>query len=304
MLRYLAIYVFLAIAFLACQPKPQLPEDIVTLEKQVQAEPTNVIVTQLLDLFTKWLNEHPEKSPMRKVVLEKQLKLSTEHLRYPYSLSALQGLLIDYNDDAETPDRLLQIGQILEQTNKTVAAQALHQSFVQKYPTHPKTAEINAKYPTTVPIDTFIQRIGESIFSDTTRAINENAAREYVDACEAYALVYHGTDAAAEYLHKASQTAASLRSNAKALALYDWLLRAYPNHERAAQALFLKAFAYDNNLHDIENARKLYTEFIQKYPNDKLAGDAQFLLENLGKSDDELLKALQEKAAQNQDTIQ
>lgn len=283
-----------------------LPEELIALEKEVAKQPTNDNVAKLLDQYTAWLKENPAKSPTQKEVLEKQLSLSVEHLRYPTALSALQGLLVDYPEDLTTPDRVLQLGDILTKTNKTVAAQVLYQSFVAKYPKHEKAVEINQQYPSTIPVDTFILNIGKQIFMDSTNVLNENAARQYVDACEAYALVNHGSDASAEYLHKASETARTLRSTAKALAIYDWILRAYPNHKRSAQALFLKGFTYDNDLKDYETARVAYTEFLQKYPNDEFASSAQFLLDNLGKSDDELLKALQEKAAQNKggDSVQ
>ncbi|HLF64221.1 MAG TPA: tetratricopeptide repeat protein [Saprospiraceae bacterium] len=279
---------------------------MIALEKEVAKSPTNANITQLIDLYAAWLQEHLESSKLQKAVLEKQVTVGTEHLRYAQALSALQTLLIDYPEDAETPDRLLKVGDILTKINKGVAAQVLYQSFAEKYPNHPQTAELTQKYPATMPVDTFILSIGKQIFGDTTNTLNENAARQYVDVCEAYALVYHGTDQAVEYLHKASETARTLRSTAKALAIYEWILRGYPDHKRSAQALFLKGFTYDNDLKDFETAKTVYTEFLRKYPNDEFASSAQFLLENLGKSDDELLKALQEKAAQNKsgDSIQ
>jgi TolA-binding protein len=168
-----------------------------------------------------------------------------------------------------------------------------------KYPNHARTAELSGKYPETVAIDTLMQNVAREIFRDST-SLNEMAARQYVDACEVYALVNPGTDASAEYLHKASETARTLRSTAKALAIYDWILKSYPEHKRSSQALFLKGFTYDNELRDYDKARIVYEEFLQKYPDDEFASSAQFLLENLGKSDDELLEALQKKAATQQ----
>jgi TolA-binding protein len=45
----------------------------------------------------------------------------------------------------------------------------------------------------------------------------------------------------------------------------------------------------------LDKAKAVYEEFLRKYPEDEFAGSAQFLLDNLGKSDDELLEALQKK---------
>lgn len=141
----------------------------------------------------------------------------------------------------------------------------------------------------------YINEVAEHVFNDTTGIIDEARAKQYIAACEAFALIHKGTDKGADYLYKATETLRALRQPEKCLAIYDQLIMDYPEHRRAAQALFLKGFTYDNDLGDYENARKYYEEFLAKYPNDDFASSAQFLLENLGKSDDELLQVLQSK---------
>ena len=74
-------------------------------------------------------------------------------------------------------------------------------------------------------------------------------------------------------------------------AIYDAIYTQYPQYEKAAQALFLKAFTYDNDLKDKGTAKALYEEFLQKFPNDDFADDTQFLLKNLGKNDEEIIKS-------------
>ncbi len=128
--------------------------------------------------------------------------------------------------------------------------------------------------------------------------INSTVARSYVDACMAYAVMYDGKGESAENLHKAAETARSLGEMDEALSMYDWIIDRYPNHPRTPQALFLKAFTYDSDLKEFDQARVYYTEFLEKYPNNDFAKSAEFLLENLGKDDEELLQILQEKAAQ------
>ena len=59
--------------------------------------------------------------------------------------------------------------------------------------------------------------------------------------------------------------------------------------------LFLQGFVYESQLHNIIRAKEAYTEFIRKYPRHQLAKDAQFSIENLGKSDEELIKMFEEK---------
>lgn len=297
MIRFSVLCCACLVVLSSCQEK--LPKDMIALEKGVASAPTNANVTKLVGLYDTWLQANPDLSPLRQNVLEKELSVSMDHQRYTSAVGALQALLIDYPEDPGTQDRLVELGGILAKTGKSAAAQTLFQCFVDKYPNDARTKDLEAKYPQSVPVDTFIYGIGQEIFGDSTVSLNEEMARQYVDVCEAYALVNHGTDASAEYLHKASETARTLRSTAKAISIYDWIQRAYPNHKRSAQALFLKGFTYDNDLHDFDKAKEVYTEFLAKYPNDEFASSAQFLLENLGKSDDELLEALQKKASES-----
>ncbi|MEN0006956.1 MAG: tetratricopeptide repeat protein, partial [Bacteroidota bacterium] len=81
-------------------------------------------------------------------------------------------------------------------------------------------------------------------------------------------------------------------------AIYDQIYENYPDYEKAPQSLFLKAFTQDNDLKRPDEARKLYEEFLERYPEDDFADDTQFLLENLGKDDEEIIKSFQEKEVQ------
>ena len=46
-----------------------------------------------------------------------------------------------------------------------------------------------------------------------------------------------------------------------------------------------------------EKARGLYEEFVKNHPTDEFADDTQFLLANLGKSDEEIIKQFEEQQA-------
>lgn len=65
-----------------------------------------------------------------------------------------------------------------------------------------------------------------------------------------------------------------------------------PVTQELDKRFFLEAFTYDNELKEVDVARQLYEQFIDKFPKDELADDAKFLLKNLGKSDDEILQEL------------
>ena len=57
----------------------------------------------------------------------------------------------------------------------------------------------------------------------------------------------------------------------------------------------LKGFALDSEFKQKEEAKKIYEQFLTEFPNDSLAKDVRFLLKNIGKSDEELLKEIEKK---------
>ncbi|MDX1477741.1 MAG: tetratricopeptide repeat protein [Saprospiraceae bacterium] len=295
----LHLLILLAMIMVACSEEEA--SEFSQLEREVEEQPTNANVSELLTVYGNWLAEHTEANAERKEVLLKTLAVSDRHIRLNTKLNALQALVMDYPQDPETPARLLEMGKIFRMMQKDQAAMVLQQAVLKKWPTLPGADSIRAEIPADAPpIDSTIARLGRETYDATQFRLNERIARQYVDACETYALVNQDDPQSAEYLHKAAEMARNLRTIPKALALYDWILQRYPTHPRAPQALFLKAFTYDNNLQDTANAGKYYREFLAKYPDDDFAEDAQFLLDNLGKDDDELLQVLQQKAQEGQ----
>ncbi len=71
--------------------------------------------------------------------------------------------------------------------------------------------------------------------------------------------------------------------------------------EKAAEALFLKGFIYDEDLKAKEKAEGCYKELLEKYPNHELADDAQALLDQLYMTDQQIIDMLMQK---NADSIQ
>ena len=131
------------------------------------------------------------------------------------------------------------------------------------------------------------------MYDEQTHRIDEQLAQQYIDACKAYATANPNEEQSASFLFKAGETARSIRQFDQALAIYDWIYTKFPKHEKAPQALFLKAFTLDNDIGKRAEAKVLYEDFLAKYPNDDFADDTRFLLDNLGKSDDEIIKSFE-----------
>ena len=140
-----------------------------------------------------------------------------------------------------------------------------------------------------------IQALSSQMYNEETHRVDFRVANDFIQICQLYATLKPKDSLSPDYLHKAGETARSIRAFPLAISLYDWIYVQYPDYEKASQALFLKAFTYDNELQDKETAEKLYEEFLQKFPNDDFADDTQFLLDNLGKDDEEIIKSFGEK---------
>ena len=65
----------------------------------------------------------------------------------------------------------------------------------------------------------------------------------------------------------------------------------FPSSRRAPGMLFLAAFTYNNDLHNLDSAKLLYELFLAKYPGDEMAASASFELRTLGRSPEEVIGA-------------
>ncbi len=290
---------FLCVALIAgCSNENESAQEIKRLEKALQDAPGRQNAEALVQAYIQASQEAKDKDK-QETLYEKALQVALDQKLYGRSMGILQELLLDYPDQSKTVQRLARISQIFRDMKRTNANAVLVSAMEEKFPDNASVRELAlAANVSGVTSESLLDKQGASMFNDSLMQLVKPVAREYVDACEAYALVKQDAPSGAEYLHKGAETARSLQTLDKALFLYDWIMDRYPDHPRAAQSLFLKAFTLDNDLNQFEEARKLYEEFLQKYPNNEFAPSAQFLLENLGKSDEELLESLQQKSQQ------
>ena len=141
-------------------------------------------------------------------------------------------------------------------------------------------------------ISTLEKELYDSLSLDKTKG--ENLINLYVD----FAKQFPEDTASANYLYKAAEISMNLQLGVQAIGYYDNLLNAYPNYSKKAECIFLKAFIYENQLNDLEEAKKYYTQFLEGYPTHPLAKDAEASLKYLGKSAEELVEMFQQMNAE------
>jgi len=78
---------------------------------------------------------------------------------------------------------------------------------------------------------------------------------------------------------------------------YAAFAKKYPDLNATPLAMFFVGFIYNNNLQMPDSAKIAYQNFIAKFPTHDLAKSAQFELDNLGKTPDEIIGAKKDVAA-------
>jgi TolA-binding protein len=133
------------------------------------------------------------------------------------------------------------------------------------------------------------------LVNDSTKIMNRTLADEQLKAYNDFIDKFPDDKRCEEYTYKAADLANGMGKTAVALELYHRFCEKYPGSTKAAYGLFLQAFIYENQLKNLDKAKELYTLFLSKYSSHELAKDAKFSLDNLGKSEDELIKMFEEK---------
>lgn len=134
-----------------------------------------------------------------------------------------------------------------------------------------------------------IQAIETELF-DEGDVLNLVEAERAIEAYRTYVKENPTDTLAPYYLFKAIDVSSGTLNSKRTLAMIDEFVVQYPGYEKAPLALFMKGFIYETQVENLFEAQKAYTEFINKYPNDPLVGDAVAMINNLGKSPEELIR--------------
>ncbi len=296
-MRNIAILFILLTSFLffQCQSSSSnAPAD--NTKAEYEANPSKETADKYLSSLALTIHKEEDQS-QRETLLESGLKVASDQNMPNRIVSFLVPLVKDFPQGKNFASHLFGLGNFMHNIKKHDASNILFKSFMTSFPNHESVAMAKSKLTQEIDnIDVYVDTLAARIFQNPNKfGINEKNARSFVDASEAYAMGNPTNPKAAANLFKAAEIAKSLKSYAKSMNLYDWIIDKYPNYEKAPTALFLKGFLIENEMGQIEESRGIYNQFLEKYPDHDLADDVQFLIENLGKSDEEILKMIEAK---------
>jgi TolA-binding protein len=140
-----------------------------------------------------------------------------------------------------------------------------------------------------------IKLLEDTLEAKATQQINRKLAKDLIDKSKMYAEAYPDDELSPAYLFRAGNVAVGISLFEDAVHLFETVYQKYIDYDRAPDALFLEGFTYENHMNDIENAKRCYNEFLKRFPDDQLADQVRVVLENIGKSPEELVKDFQKK---------
>ncbi len=125
--------------------------------------------------------------------------------------------------------------------------------------------------------------------------IDNVIAGQALQAYSDYSKNYPDDSITPDYLFKAGEIATAIQQYPQALANYQLITKKYPNYKLGEESLFLQAALLDNFLNDDTKAKVIYEQLIQTYPKSTYVNDAKAAINNLGKTDEQLIKEFQKK---------
>lgn len=296
MTRYIILFATI-LFFAACKnDKVANEKDNLSVgEVAYNEQPTKDRAVTALSEVSNQIKENRDDPKMVKKLSERALDIARHNNLTNKQISFLLLLCKEYPNDPQAKNRLLELANIMHKINKKQAANVLYSGVIDRFADSDAAEEAKAKRaPEVSDVKQYLTKVGEDVFVDPDKfGVNRKAAQSFVDACEAYALAYPATKEAPEFLYKATEVSRTLRTFTKSLSMYDWIIDQYPQYEKAPTAMFLKGFIIENELNNDEAAMEVYRKFLAQYPDHQLTDDVQFLLDNVGKTDEEIMDMIE-----------
>jgi len=104
-----------------------------------------------------------------------------------------------------------------------------------------------------------------------------------------------GDTSTPELLFRTGALVRGRKDPTKAIGIWGLINEKYPDSKWAAEAMFQKAFTFDNDLQDKQTAKIYYEKFLTSYPNHKLTEDVKLLIPTLDKTDAQLIEEFEKK---------
>lgn len=97
------------------------------------------------------------------------------------------------------------------------------------------------------------------------------------------------------FLFKAAEVATATGQYPQALEYYKRITDNFKDYKFYVESLYLQAYLLDNFLNNDARAKEVYEQVIQKYPDSNFSKDSKDAINNLGKTDEQLIEEFKKK---------
>jgi outer membrane protein assembly factor BamD (BamD/ComL family) len=130
----------------------------------------------------------------------------------------------------------------------------------------------------------------EKVLIANLKDINKASVDTLIQKYDAFVAAYPKDTMSAQMIFKAADLSRGVGEFGKAINYWGMLGEAFPNYSKTADAAYLQAFTFENDLGDKDNAKRYYQKFLEKYPKHALANDAQKAIEQIDIPAEQLVK--------------
>ncbi len=148
-------------------------------------------------------------------------------------------------------------------------------------------------------LDSCLVRLDRQLLS--ANEPDRQLAEKFLQIAEGYAVLIEEPDPnkAADLYIRAGGLARSIGEPNAALRFYYYVAENMPQQRNAPFALFMMGIIYEDDLKDLDNAKKTYESFLRRYPNEpEYTDDVQAALKNLGTPLEDLIKRFEQNKPQ------
>lgn len=265
---------------------------IAALETQLSQNFEAAAADSLLARYNAYERDYPGDSSRVAAYRFASAQLLLQLQRYDASAARLLALLRSGQGSARAAQLLAELYET--KLDQPQTALAVRQAMVLSWPADSLSQSLSATLAAVPPIQARLDTLLLKLISPDDGSISYVIADAYMQQAEAFAAVAGPVESSARLLYKAAEIARALQAYPRAIANYQWIALQFPQTDWGAKASFMMAFTYDEDLQQLELARKAYEDFLAAYPDDPFASDAAMLLDNLGKSDEEIMEKFQQ----------
>ncbi len=145
-----------------------------------------------------------------------------------------------------------------------------------------------------------IDSLEKKMFNQQTMELDRELASREIGLYLDFVTKFPQDTLSPEFLFRSSDLSRGLSENLKAIEYLSRISKEYPAYKKMPECLFLQGYYYQEFFRDTIQAKNFYVHLISKYPKHPFANDAKALMQMFGKSESDIIKEFEKKAAEKQ----